>query len=225
MKKWKFLKIIFIRDDVDLNEEQKRLADIKLHEDSLVKVPHDRSQILEQEAASFWDKFYNKHENKFFKDRNWLFTSFPELNIISNKPFDSKDENNIKNSDENNMKNSDENNIKNSDDKISIFEIGCGVGNTVFPLLRINKYSIQLLQTQKSITQLYIFRNPNLYIYCCDFSSTAISLVKENELYDESKCNGFTLDVTEKEWNVPFPQQSLNFITFIFVLSAIDPEK
>ena len=205
----KIKKIILIRDDVDLNEEQKRLADIKLYEDSLVRVPHDRSQILEQEAASFWDKFYNKHENKFFKDRNWLFTSFPELNIISNKPFYSKDENDI----------------KNIDDRISILEIGCGVGNTVFPLLRINKYSIELLQTQKSITQLYIFRNPNLYIYCCDFSSTAISLVKENELYDESKCNAFTLDVTEKEWNVPFPQQSLNFVTLIFVVSAIDPEK
>ena len=138
------------------------------------KVSDEKSEEFEKNADTFWDHFYEKHENKFFKDRHWLFTEFPELKQ------------------------------NNGETDISILELGCGVGNTVFPVLQINA-------------------NPNLLVYCCDFSPTAISLVKENPLFDPNRCNAFTLDITSDEWSVPFPKSSLNMVTMIFVLSAVDP--
>lgn len=54
-----------------------------------------------------WDRFYSRHEDRFFKDRHYLERDFPELAALasSGAPF-------------------------------RFLECGCGVGNALFPLVR-----------------------------------------------------------------------------------------
>jgi methyltransferase-like protein 6 len=49
----------------------------------------------------------------------------------------------------------------------TLLEIGCGVGNFVFPLIEES--------------------SGNLFIYACDFSARAVQIVRNHPLYNESK--------------------------------------
>ncbi|KAL9966242.1 hypothetical protein ACROYT_G024290 [Oculina patagonica] len=66
-------------DNVEWDSEQEQAAQQKINENSNVKVGEDQQVLYEEKADSFWDEFYMQHQNRFFKDRHWLFTEFPEL--------------------------------------------------------------------------------------------------------------------------------------------------
>lgn len=85
---------------------------------------------LEKEAKKNWDLFYKRNATHFFKDRHWITREFPEL-LKTISELDQKGP--------------------------VLLEAGCGVGNTIFPLLE---------------------DNANLFIYACDFSPRAIDFVK-----------------------------------------------
>ncbi|CAF1290618.1 unnamed protein product [Rotaria sordida] len=136
----------------------------------------DRQQVslfkqnqYDKNAQKYWDQFYKRNTNNFFKDRHWTLREF-NINI---------------------------------NETMKLFEVGCGVGNFLFPLLD---------------------EIPNLFIYACDFSSTAIELLRQNSNYDSQRIQSFICDLTNDN-EIPIEENSIDFCSMIFVLSAIHPDK
>ncbi|KAI9315258.1 methyltransferase-like protein 6 [Dichotomocladium elegans] len=167
-------------DGARVNMDPQRLdSHIQRAQEAIAKdkkeVPPFWVNKYKKEAAKNWDLFYKRNTTKFFKDRHWTDREFEELAY-------NRDEHN----------------------KLSCLEVGCGVGNFVFPALA---------------------DNPNLFIYACDFSKRAVDMVKSNEQYDESRCKAFVCDLTADSLTDNVPAESLDLVSALFVFSAIPPEK
>ncbi|XP_076326131.1 methyltransferase-like protein isoform X1 [Tachypleus tridentatus] len=235
-------------DNVEWSTEQEASAQERVSKNSEVRVPESLQEKYETEASEYWNKFYGIHQNRFFKDRHWLFTEFPEL-APRNTEFSLRAINScsLKNNLQENSRSGylltpscsmsqggletakevdHEKNLENKSvsfhvqtenceslldypgatASIKILEVGCGAGNTVFPILEVNN-------------------DQGLFVYCCDFSDFAVSLVRKHDKYEPERCYAFTCDVTTDVWPVPFPKESLDIIVLIFVLSSIHPNK
>ena len=94
---------------------------------------------LEQEAKKNWDLFYKRNNTHFFKDRHWITREFPEL--LSTPPEAEQCQEGRRGQTRRRV----------------LLEAGCGVGNTVFPLME---------------------ESDNLFVYACDFSPRAVDLLK-----------------------------------------------
>lgn len=231
-------------DNVKWSEEQAAAAERKVQENSSQLVCPEKQADYEVNAHKYWDDFYKVHENGFFKDRHWLFTEFPELaprhdHLVNLHLENQKNEASKHRSSEDGPGLAAEqhkhpcsshgcetrvppveepvtqklthleicaDDFPGSSATYRILEVGCGVGNTVFPILQTNN-------------------NPDLFVYCCDFSATAIELVKTNSEYDPSRCFAFVHDLCDEDQSYPMPKDSLDVIVLIFVLSAIVPDK
>ncbi|XP_025849847.2 tRNA N(3)-cytidine methyltransferase METTL8, mitochondrial isoform X6 [Vulpes vulpes] len=88
-----------------------------------------------------------------------------------------------------------------------ILEVGCGAGNSVFPILN-------TLQDA-----------PESFLYCCDFASGAVELVKLHSSYRAAQCCAFVHDVCDEDLPFPFPDGILDVILLVFVLSSIHPDR
>uniref|UniRef100_A0AAY4CD33 tRNA N(3)-cytidine methyltransferase n=1 Tax=Denticeps clupeoides TaxID=299321 RepID=A0AAY4CD33_9TELE len=133
------------------------------------------SDKYDRDAHKFWDDFYGMHQNKFFKDRRWLFLEFPEL-LPPNPDCEA------------------------AGSSFRILEVGCGAGNSVFPI----------------ITSI---RDGRAFLYCCDFSPRAVQLVKVRALFFWCVRCGDSEDVLHVS-----PQMLLDVILAVFVLSSIRPD-
>ncbi|XP_019266066.1 PREDICTED: uncharacterized methyltransferase C3H7.11-like isoform X2 [Nicotiana attenuata] len=127
-------------------------------------------------SQQYWDKFYKLHKNKFFKDRHYLEKDWRSY-------FDDE--------------------IESSHGKV-VLEVGCGAGNTIFPL---------------------IGTFPNLYVHACDFSPQAITLVKSHANFSAEKMNVFVCDAAKDDLCINIMPSTVDVVTLIFTLSAVSPGK
>ncbi|XP_008269888.1 tRNA N(3)-methylcytidine methyltransferase METTL2A isoform X3 [Oryctolagus cuniculus] len=225
-------------DNVEWSEEQAAAAERKVQENSSQRVCAEKQVDYEINAHKYWNDFYKIHENGFFKDRHWLFTEFPELApsqnqnpVKSGMPESRSSEGGPGSAAEQHERSwnsfGHETQLPPVQESVAqqlsrldigadefpgcsatyrILEVGCGVGNTVFPILQTNN-------------------DPGLFVYCCDFSSTAVELVQTHPEYDPSRCFAFIHDLCDETQSYPVPGGTLDVIILIFVLSAIVPDK
>lgn len=147
------------------------------------KLSLEEAESFHEKPAGYWDVFYSAHENRFFKDRKWLHLEFPELVEATQTHVGEK----------------------------TVLEVGCGAGNTVFPLLEINK-------------------NDKLRIHACDYSAEAVGVVRSNPLYTATpggaKCLSTVWDLSStSELPSGLEPGSVDIIVLIFVLSALHPRE
>ncbi|VDP90343.1 unnamed protein product [Echinostoma caproni] len=66
-------------DNVLWTTEQESQANAVIAQNSADILTDDVKGLYDTAAAKYWDHFYAQHQDKFFKDRTWLQTEFPEL--------------------------------------------------------------------------------------------------------------------------------------------------
>ncbi|XP_048048741.1 mRNA N(3)-methylcytidine methyltransferase METTL8 isoform X1 [Megalobrama amblycephala] len=207
-------------DHVQWTEEEREKARQKAEENSKEKIPLEEQSKYDREAHKYWDRFYETHQSKFFRNRNWLFTEFPELlppdtagtyipeqGQSSGLDSCSESENREKHQPYGSSTlTSDVDTFPGQHAAFRILEVGCGAGNSVFPII-------------SSI------RGSKAFLYCCDFSSRAVELIQEHPDYDPAVCHAFVRDICDTTSPFPFPPESLDIILVVFVLSAIHPAR
>ncbi|XP_064934653.1 tRNA N(3)-methylcytidine methyltransferase trm141-like isoform X3 [Musa acuminata AAA Group] len=129
----------------------------------------------ERDAKKYWDIFYKRHQDRFFKDRHYLDKEWGHYFLAD------KDGKNL-----------------------VVLEVGCGAGNTIFPLVATYPYII---------------------VHACDFSSRAIDLVKGHKDFSADRINAFVCDLTVQTLSEIIEPSSVDIVTMVFVLSAVSPEK
>ncbi|KAK9815995.1 hypothetical protein WJX74_004695 [Apatococcus lobatus] len=81
-----------------------------------------------------------------------------------------------------------------------LLEVGCGPGNTAYPLLE---------------------SNPDMQVWACDTSEEAVGLFKAHPSPARARTSTWVADITKDDLREHAAQASMDFCTMIFVLSAI----
>lgn len=165
-------------DHVEWGEEQRIEAEEKIEKQKEVPVKAFDKNLYMENPAKYWDQFYRNNKDNFFKDRKWLKIEFPQL-YEATKP---------------------------DAGPVSILEVGCGAGNTLFPVLTSNE-------------------NPELKITGVDFSHRAVEIVKTSEHFNPKNAHAAVWDLADPQGELPegVEENSMDIIVMIFVFSALSP--
>ena len=192
-------------------------------------------QKYERDARKNWDIFYKNHQEKFFKDRHYLAREFPHIfpeglavgGGGGDSDADADDPDARADADDEAPARS--SNVTQTSDGSSrevgpapryvrppldptrprvFLEVGCGAGNTAFPLLEVDPHAI---------------------VYCCDFSPRAVELVRKRcdalPPDQAARVHPFVCDITREPLSDHVPRGTVDVCTMVFVLSAVSPEK
>ncbi|KAK7062515.1 hypothetical protein VNI00_000003 [Paramarasmius palmivorus] len=170
-------------DHVPPPTDQEEIIAASLAKQRLSPVPEQDRIKYNEKPARHWDNFYKNNANNFFKDRKWLHNEFPKLVEATQAEAG----------------------------PMRIVEIGCGAGNSVFPLLAANQ-------------------NPDLELFAYDYSSHAVKLVQNNPLYKNppvGRIKASVWDLTSGSLPPGFEDQpgSVDIVVLVFVLSALHPDE
>eukprot|EP00871_Galdieria_phlegrea_P003812 jgi/Galph1/4431/GphlegSOOS_G3097.1 len=146
------------------------------------KVSFTAIEKLICECKKNWDLFYKRNGTRFFRDRYWVLNTPEEdgFYMILDQLLQK---------------------TQKEGRQLVLLEAGCGVGNTLFPILTWSQ---------------------SIYFYACDFSPEAIRLVEENPKYDSNRMTLFVCDFSKESLNQHILCQ-VDVIFLFFSLSAVPP--
>lgn len=171
-------------DNVEWDDEQISQFEEAVARQRSEPVAEHLAKEFNANPKKYWDIFYKNNGENFFKDRAWLEIEFPLLFECTHAD---------------------------SGEKI-VLEVGCGAGNTFFPLLERNE-------------------NKLLKAFACDYSDVAVELVKSNEKFAKHSENGNAFasvwDLANDENKLPegIEEESVDIVVLVFVFSALSPEQ
>ncbi|KFG85283.1 putative Actin-binding protein ABP140 [Metarhizium anisopliae] len=87
-----------------------------------------------------------------------------------------------------------------------LLEIGAGAGNTAFPVLANNQ-------------------NPKLKVHACDFSKTAVEVMRNHEAYDTKFIQADVWDVAGESLPPDVEEGSVDVAVMVFIFSALSPRE
>lgn len=171
-------------DNVTWDAEQIEQFEIDISKQKENPVSQFYKDEYNNKPKKYWDIFYKNNRENFFKDRKWLEIEFPDI-FKCTKPE--------------------------AGEKI-ILEVGCGAGNTMYPILSKNE-------------------NRKLKVFGCDYSDVAVELVRTNENFEKLNKSGNAYssvwDLANVEGKIPdeLEENSVDIVIMVFVFSALNPNQ
>lgn len=92
---------------------------------------------------------------------------------------------------------------------VTLLEVGAGAGNTAFPILTTN-------------------HNPNLKVHACDYSKTAVEVMRNSDQYNTGHVGEMQADVWDAasdELPPGISEESVDIVMMIFIFSALEPSQ
>ena len=163
-------------------------------------------RVSSGEGARSWERFYRTHVGKgadpsakpirAFKDRHYLRREFAEL-----MPQSIRDDPKAHTPplDPSALPPPD---VDSPDHKV-VLELGCGVGNSAFPMMR---------------------ANPDMFVHACDCSETAVANLVASPEFDPRRCDAFVADLAagDSPLAAKVGDGTCDAVTGVFFFSALD---